>query len=104
MHCLLLLTILAATVSFSIAAPAATHTVQTFSGEKTGRLIVKLKPGVARTNVLALVGKNATITHEWDLINGFAGNFDDDALNALQVHPDVLSIAEDGMVYTQITQ
>jgi len=104
MHFLLPLTILAATFSSSIAIHAALHTVQAFAGEKTGRLIVKLKPGAARTNVFALVGENATITHEWDLINGFAGYLDDDALNVLQAHPDVLSITEDGIVYTQITQ
>jgi len=104
MHFLSLLTILAAPFAFAIAAPAATHTVKKFAGEKTGRLIVQLKPGVVRTNVFALVGKNATITHEWDLINGFAGHLDDDALNVLQAHPDVLSISEDGIVYTQITQ
>jgi len=47
MHFILLLSILAVTVSFSITAPAATHTVQTFTSEKTRRLTVKLKPGVA---------------------------------------------------------
>lgn len=101
MHSLSLSSILAATIVPAFAVPT---TVHTFAGEKTGRLIVKLKPGVARTNVLAHVGDNVTITHEWDLINGFAGHLDDEALNALQASPDVLSITEDGIVYAQVTQ
>ena len=101
MHSLSLSSILAATIVSAFAVPTTVHTVHTFAGEKTGRLIVKLKPGVARTNVLAHVGDNVTITHEWDLVNGFAGHLDDEALNALQASPDVLSIHDSVFSYAQ---
>ncbi|KAJ3576646.1 hypothetical protein NP233_g271 [Leucocoprinus birnbaumii] len=105
MHFLSFLSLLASFVTSTLAAPAATlHTVEGFAGEKTGRFLVTLKPGVTRSSVLAQLGQSATVTHEWDLVNGFAGHLDDDALSSLRSNPDVANIAEDGIFWTQITQ
>ncbi|KAF5344821.1 hypothetical protein D9756_011091 [Leucocoprinus leucothites] len=104
MHLLFFSSVFAASIASVVAAPAAIHAVETFAGEKTGRLLVTLKSGVSRSSVLRQLGQNVTVTHEWDLINGFAGHLDDETLMALRANPDVLTIAEDGMVYAQITQ
>ncbi|KXN86847.1 hypothetical protein AN958_09583 [Leucoagaricus sp. SymC.cos] len=96
--------ILAVLIASTYAAPAAIHTVETFAGEKTGRLLVTLKSGVTRSSFLNEFRENATITHEWDLINGFAAHLDGDTLNALRANPDVQSIAEDGIAYATVTQ
>ncbi|KAF9445349.1 peptidase 1 [Macrolepiota fuliginosa MF-IS2] len=92
-------------IASALAAPTTTlHTIETFDGEKTGRFLVTLKPGVSKTSLVDQIKKNATVTHEWDLINGFAGNFDDNTLNTLRANPDVESIAEDGIMHTMVTQ
>lgn len=91
-------------VASALAAPAAIHTVETFSGETTGRFLVTLKPGVSKASLLSQIKHNATITHDWELINGFAGHLDDDTLNVLRANPDVQSIAEDGIMHTMTTQ
>ncbi|KAF9442747.1 serine protease [Macrolepiota fuliginosa MF-IS2] len=85
-------------------APAAIHTIETFDGETTGRFLVTLKPGVSRASLIKQLKQNTTVTHEWDIINGFAGHLDDDTLNALRANPDVQSIAEDGVMHTMVTQ
>lgn len=95
-------TTLSLLVASAVAAPTAIHTVETFAGETTGRFLVTLKPGVSKASLLNHV--NVTVTHDWDLINGFAGHLDDDALNALRANPDVQSIAEDGIMHTMTTQ
>ncbi|KAJ3538914.1 hypothetical protein NMY22_g4971 [Coprinellus aureogranulatus] len=80
--------------------------VDTVQGEKTGRYIVMLKEGAAQADVLSSISSirglqpDAGVTHEYDAINGFAGNFDGDTLAALQRQPGVASIVEDSMVYT----
>lgn len=96
--------ILLALVTSAYASPAVIHTVETYAGETTGRFLVTLKAGVTRSSFLQRLVQNATITHEWDLINGFAGHLDEDTLNALRANPDVQNIAEDGIMYPLITQ
>ncbi|KAF5349212.1 hypothetical protein D9756_009504 [Leucocoprinus leucothites] len=91
-------------VATSLAAPTALHTIETFSGETTGRHIVTLKEGVSKASLIAQIKQNATITHEFDIINGFAGHFDEDTLNALRASPDVELIGEDGIMHTMVTQ
>ncbi|KAG6916239.1 hypothetical protein DXG01_007772 [Tephrocybe rancida] len=81
----------------ALAAPRSTLQVERFNGQKTGRFIVKLKPGVERSSFLDAT--HTTPTHEWDVINGFAAKFDDDALSKLLAHGDVESISEDGIMY-----
>ncbi|TFK31791.1 serine protease [Crucibulum laeve] len=88
----------------AFASPAPLRNVESFGGEKTGRFIVKLKDGVSKTSLINQVKKNATITHDWEILNGFAGNLDTDTLNALRASPDVEYIAEDGIMHTMTTQ
>ncbi|KAG6908317.1 hypothetical protein DXG01_005293 [Tephrocybe rancida] len=85
-----------------LATPAPLRTVERFNGETTGKFIVKLKEGVSKSDVLASL--NVNVTHEWDLIHGFAGELSDDAVNTLRASPDVEYITEDGIVHTFITQ
>ena len=47
------------------------HAIERFNGPTTGRFIVKVKDGVSKENLLAKVG--ATVTHNWEILNGFAG-------------------------------
>ena len=67
-----------------------------------GRHIVMLKDGVSReAHVKASFHKTdntSWITHEWDIVNGFAGYFSAEDLENLRSHPDVASIEEDGYV------
>ncbi|KXN86834.1 Subtilisin-like serine protease pepC [Leucoagaricus sp. SymC.cos] len=91
-------------VASALSAPTALHTIETYAGETTGRHIVTLKAGVDKTNLINQVKQNATVTHEFDIINGFAGHLDEDTLNALRASPDVESIAEDGIMHTMVTQ
>ena len=62
-----------------------------------GRYIVTLKDGVNRE---AHVRARST-THEWDIINGFAGTFSEAEVEDLRSNPDVAFIEEDGLVRTQ---
>ncbi|KAM5536221.1 hypothetical protein V8D89_010120 [Ganoderma adspersum] len=87
-------------------------TVEKYAGSiRPSSYIVRLKDGVSKDAHLAwlaeTVGVSATVTHpEWaaDVVNGFAGTFNSDALNALRASPDVESIAEDGVVTIVATQ
>ncbi|KAI0779994.1 serine protease [Fomes fomentarius] len=72
---------------------------------KPSSYIVKLKSGVSKADQIAQLqsehSASAQITHDdWagDLLNGFAGTFGTDALNALRANPDVEAISEDGIV------
>jgi cerevisin len=47
------------------------HAVERFNGPTTGRFIVKVKDGVSKDSLLAKVG--SAVTHNWDILNGFAG-------------------------------
>ncbi|RXW25686.1 hypothetical protein EST38_g147 [Candolleomyces aberdarensis] len=88
--------LLAAPVAF--AAPPSLLSVERFSGPTTGKYIVKFKPGVSRKrwiNQLKLTG-----TIEWDLVNGFASNLNENALNTLRASTDVEVITEDGVMHT----
>ena len=64
-------------VSFSLLALSALgtvtplHAIERFDGLTTGRFIVKVKDGVSKENLLAKVGP--AVTHNWDILNGFAG-------------------------------
>nr|VWO96752.1 Cuticle-degrading protease (EC (Chymoelastase) (PR1) [Ganoderma boninense] len=99
--------------SAASAAPTAQlKTVEKYAGSiKPSSYIIKLKDGVSKDAHLAwlaeTVGASATVTHaEWaaDVVNGFAGTFDSDALNTLRASSDVESITEDGIVTIAATQ
>ena len=71
-----------------------------------GRYIVTLKDEVEADVVGASsfankISRRSTITHEWDIIKGFAGSFTDADLEFLRTHPNVASIEEDGYLHTQ---
>ncbi|KAG6849857.1 hypothetical protein C0991_010987, partial [Blastosporella zonata] len=80
-----------------LAAPNPAVTVQRSDGDTTGRYIVKLRNGVPRSSVLNSM--NITATHEWTIINGFAGYLSDEQIQALYANPSVESISEDGITY-----
>ncbi|KAL0951221.1 hypothetical protein HGRIS_007942 [Hohenbuehelia grisea] len=88
-----------------LASPTPLKTVERYQGSvNTGSFIVTLKDGVDKSTVLKGLGLNAT--HEWDnsFLHGFAGKFSEQALNRLRASPAVESIAEDGIMHTQVTQ
>jgi cerevisin len=64
-------------VSFSLLAISALgnvtplHAIERFNGKITGKYIVKVKDGVSKENLLAKVGP--AVTHNWEILNGFAG-------------------------------
>jgi len=80
-------------------------TIREAKGPTTGRHIVILRDDVSREAHLnaSSYKTNGTslITHEWDIINGFAGYFSAEDLENLRSHPDIASIEEDGLVYAQ---
>ena len=70
-----------------------------------GRYIVTLKEGTSRSvHVNSIQSNNQStstkITHEFDIINGYAGEFSADDLNELRVNPDIASIEEDSVFHT----
>ncbi|KAF8157239.1 serine protease [Crassisporium funariophilum] len=88
----------------TFAAPSPLRAVEKFSGETTGKYIVKFKAGKSRKSwVNKLKLKNANLV-DWDLLNGFAGQIDTDTLNSLRLSDDVEYIAEDGIMHTMVTQ
>jgi len=52
------------------------------------------------------ISSQSEVTHDWSIINGFAGAFVDADLEALRSNPNIASIEEDGLARTQaiITQ
>jgi len=91
-------------VAASLGAPTSLHSIEAFDGETTGRYIVSVKEGIQRSSLVAQIKQNATVTHDFDIINGFAGNFDEETLNNLRANPDVVLIAEDGIMHTMVTE
>ncbi|KAI0032756.1 serine protease [Vararia minispora EC-137] len=93
--------------------PVQMLTVQHFAGEISGRHIVTLKSEVEKSAHLSWLesarltsGSAVTVTNaEWDssVLHGYAGEFSEDALNALRASPDVESIEEDGIMHTFAT-
>ncbi|KAF9649406.1 subtilisin-like protein [Thelephora ganbajun] len=47
------------------------------------------------------IGSQSNVTHQWGIINGFAGVFADADLELLRSNPNVASIEEDGYVHAQ---
>ncbi|KDR86145.1 hypothetical protein GALMADRAFT_261704 [Galerina marginata CBS 339.88] len=80
------------------------HAVEKFNGPTSGRFIVKVKDGISKASVLQKIHASGSITHDWDILNGFAGHLDDAALATLRASPDVEFVAEDGIMHTMTTQ
>ncbi|KAF9522564.1 serine protease [Crepidotus variabilis] len=96
---------LAALAASAIAAATPLLPIQTYQGETNGRHVITLKQGASKNGLIskaALPGND--ITHQWDIINGFAGQFNDETLNAFRADPDVESVTEDGIVHIFGTQ
>jgi len=67
-----------------------------------GRYIVTLKDDVSLaahvSSTQATIASTASsITHEFNLINGYAGEFTDNDLNDLRSHPDIALIEQDSV-------
>ena len=76
-----------------------------------GRYIVTLKDDVSLashvSSTKATIASTASnITHEYNLINGYAGEFTDEDLNDLRSHPEIASIEQDSIfqICNEITQ
>lgn len=57
---------------FATPAPAI-RSVERFSGRKNGKHIIKMKKGMSKSVLFGKLKINSTVTHEWELLNGFAG-------------------------------
>ncbi|KAG6894583.1 hypothetical protein C0992_005510 [Termitomyces sp. T32_za158] len=77
------------------AAPSSLVPVEKVDGETSGRHIVRLRSGIDRSSFV--LATNIVPTHNWTVINGFAGKFTKDQINMLRENSDVESIAEDGV-------
>ena len=70
-----------------------------------GQYIVIFKDGVTHptgiSSVTSKISSQSKITHDWTIINGFAGTFSDADLEALRANPNVKSIGQGGRAHTQ---
>ncbi|KAF8654297.1 hypothetical protein AX16_003556 [Volvariella volvacea WC 439] len=89
----------------SIATTVLASPVRRHAGEVlAGHYIVKIKPGASPTSLLRTSSDAINFTHTWETdvgFNGFAGQFNDETLKALENSLDVEFIAEDGYVSLQ---
>ncbi|KDR82017.1 hypothetical protein GALMADRAFT_135395 [Galerina marginata CBS 339.88] len=70
--------------------------IEKVDGPTSGRLIVQLKEGASKDAILQHIPQEH-VTHNWGIINGFAGNFNNETLAKLRASSDVISIAEDAI-------
>jgi len=80
-------------------------TVSKVKNPVPGRYIITLKDDVSLAAHVSftqskIASTTSNITHEFKLINGYAGEFSDDDLNDLRSHPEIASIEEDGICET----
>lgn len=92
-----------------LAVPSPLLTVSKVANATPGRYIITLKEGASRASHLSSVQSKiastpSTITHEFNIINGYAGEFSPDDLNELRANPDVALIEEDGVSHTFVTE
>ena len=87
-----------------LAAPSPLITVKKTKSAIPGRYIVTFKNDVVRSagvsSITSGISSQSKITHEWDIINGFAGTFTDADLEVLRSNPNVESIEEGGRAHT----
>jgi len=95
------LVVLALSILPVFSAPSPLVSVERAEDPLPVRYVVVLKEGASRLDTIDSINATSSITHEWDIINGFAGTFSTDEVEALKSNPDVLSIEEDGVVRTQ---
>jgi len=92
-----------------LAAPSPVLTVSKAGNPVSDRYIVTLNGGVslaAHINSIqsSVVSTKSRITHEFNLINGYAGEFSVDDLNKLRANPDIAWIEEDGVSRTSFDE
>jgi len=92
-----------------LAVPSPLLTVSKVANATPGRYIITLKEGVSRASHLSSIQNKtastpSSVTHEFNIINGYAGEFSPDNLNELRAHPDIASIEEDGISHTFTTK
>ena len=89
----------------ALAAPSPLISVKKTENAIPGRYIVTFKDDVGSSasvsSVTSQISSKSKVTHEWGIINGFAGTFTDADLGLLKSNPDVASIEEDGYAHTQ---
>ena len=90
-----------------LAAPSPLVAVKKAKNAIAGHYIVTFKNDIAHSagvsSVTSAISSQSKVTHEWDIINGFAGAFTDTDLEVLRSNTNVASIEEDAFVYTQAT-
>ena len=88
-----------------LAAPSPLVPVKQTKDAIPGRYIVTFKNDVARvagvSAVTSQISSQSKVTHQWDIINGFAGSFTAADLELLRANPNVATIEEDGYAHTQ---
>ncbi|KAI0319122.1 serine protease [Amylostereum chailletii] len=80
--------------------------VSAFDGETSGRHIVLLKSTAFKEahldwlSSVRIASSDVAVTHsDWDVINAYAGKFDEATLTSLRASPDVEAIEEDGIMH-----
>ena len=88
-----------------LAAPSPLIPVTKTKDPVAGQYIVVFKDGVTHptgiSSVTSKISSQSKITHEWTIINGFAGSFSDADLEVLRANPNVKSIDQGGRAYAQ---
>ena len=88
-----------------LAAPSPLVAVKKARKAIAGHYIVTFKndvvPSAGISSVNSGISSQSKVTHEWDIINGFAGAFTDADLEVLRSNHNVASIEEDAFVYAQ---
>ncbi|KAF9459643.1 serine protease [Collybia nuda] len=96
------------TTIFSVAATTALafasttvplQAVEKYKGNSTGRFIVKFKDDVSKASFMQRL-KVKPVSHEWQILNGFAADLDTADLNLLRSSSEVELISEDGIMHT----
>ncbi|PPQ72490.1 hypothetical protein CVT24_003253 [Panaeolus cyanescens] len=95
-------------LAVSLVAPAlasptiALRDVERYQGQTSGKYIVNFKKGASRRNWAKKL--KVKTNDDWDLVNGFAAELDENTLNELRASKDVELITEDGIMEAFATQ
>ena len=89
---------------FAAPSPLVPVTVTKTKDAIAGSYIVTFKNDVVHSDgvssITSGISSQSKITHEWNIINGFAGTFTDADLEVLRSNPNVKSIEENGRTHT----
>ena len=88
----------------ALAAPFPLLQVARTQNPISGRYVVTLKQGISGTvnpeTFSSIMSPASNITHWWEPMNAFAGDFLDDDLETLRADPRIDAIEEDGIMTT----